>query len=66
MTLMGFFLIYFGQMWRFGPKNCTFLILHKIRGKEVHQNLANDFKTSYVVLLKQIPLQGNGEMSPSQ
>ena len=53
-------------MWRFGPKNCTLLILHKIRGKEVHQNLANGFKISQLVPLKQIPLQGNEEMSPSQ
>ena len=36
--------IYFEQMWDFGPKNCTFLILHNIRGKEVHP--ANGFKIS--------------------
>ena len=49
-------------MWRFG----TVLILNKIRGKEVHQNQANGFKISWVVLLKQIPRQRNGEMSPLQ
>ena len=36
--------IYFEQMWDFGPKNCTFLILHNIKGKEVHP--ANGFKIS--------------------
>ena len=54
------------QMWRFGPKNYTFLILHKLRGEEVHENHINDFKISQVVLLKQILLQGYGEMYPSQ
>ena len=33
-------------MWRFGPKNCIFLILHKLRAKEVHENHANGFKIS--------------------
>ena len=50
-------------MWRFGPKNCT-LILHKLRDKEEHENHANGFKISQVVLLRQIPLQGNRKMCP--
>ena len=57
--------MYLGLMWHFEPINCT-LILRKLRDKEERENHANGFKINQVVLLKQIPLQGNGEMCPSQ
>ena len=48
IILMVFFKkkLHLGQMWRFGPKNCIFLILHKLRSQEVHKNHTNSFKIS--------------------